>query len=243
MSFHLADGTVIPAVTAEQMLEVDRLAVEKYRLGILQMMENAGRNLSGQVMEDLRASGGHVVVLAGGGGNGGGGLCCARHLHNHGVPVSVVLDRPADRLRGAAARQLHILRVAGVSPARFSGAADLIGGSAVVVDALIGYSLRGAPRGRAAALIALCNRSAGRSVSLDVPSGLDATTGHATGQVVHAHVVLTLALPKTGLQRIDAPIVLADIGIPSALYRELGLEIAAVFRTGYRLPLLRRSSR
>jgi NAD(P)H-hydrate epimerase len=243
MNFHLADGTVIPTVAAEQMLEVDRLAVEKYRLGILQMMENAGRNLSEQVMTELGTSGGQVVVLAGGGGNGGGGLCCARHLHNHGVAVTVVLDRPADRLRGASARQLHTLRMAGVSPERFSGAADLIGGAAVVVDALIGYSLRGAPRGRAAELIELCNRSAGHIVALDVPSGLDATTGQAAGYVVHANVVLTLALPKTGLERIDARIVLADIGIPSELYRELGLVAGAIFRTGYRLPLLCGSGR
>lgn len=97
MSFTLADGTAIPAVSAEQMLEVDRLANGKYRLGILQMMENAGRSLSGQVMAELGASGGHVVVLAGGGGNGGGGLCCARHLCNHGVEVAVVLDRAGGR--------------------------------------------------------------------------------------------------------------------------------------------------
>jgi NAD(P)H-hydrate epimerase len=111
-------------------------------------------------------------------------------------------------------------------------------GGYVVVDALIGYSIRGVPRGRATELIALCSRAAGRIVALDVPSGLDATTGHAAGQVVHANVVLTLALPKTGLERIDSQIVLADIGIPFELYRELGLEVAAVFRAGYRLPLL-----
>ena len=63
----------MPAVTAEHMQEVDRIAVEEFGLGILQMMENAGRNLSGNVIEMLGESRGEVTVLAGSGGNGGGG--------------------------------------------------------------------------------------------------------------------------------------------------------------------------
>ena len=115
MRFQLADGTTVPSVTAEQMREVDRLAVQEHRLSTLQMMENAGRSLSEQVIEELGGAEGSVVVLAGAGGNDGG-LCCARHLHNHGVAVSVVLDRPGRRLRGAAARQRQTLRSAGRRP-------------------------------------------------------------------------------------------------------------------------------
>ena len=147
MRFYLADRTSIPTVTAEQMREVDRLAVEKFQLEILQMMENAGRNLSEQVRAELGTSKGYVVVLAGGGGNGGGGLCCARHLHNHGISIKILLDRPSEEFRDAAARQLHTLKVAGVLPEGFFAAPDLIAGAAVVVDALIGYSLQGAAHG------------------------------------------------------------------------------------------------
>jgi NAD(P)H-hydrate epimerase len=78
--FRTPEGIPVPAVTAEQMREVDRIAVEDFGLGILQMMENAGRNLAANLMEMLASMDGEVTVLAGAGGNGGGGLRSARHL-------------------------------------------------------------------------------------------------------------------------------------------------------------------
>jgi NAD(P)H-hydrate epimerase len=137
---------------------VDRIAVEDFGLGILQTMENAGRNLALNVIEMLaepeggtarrpeRLSRGHeVVILADSGGNGGGGLCCARHLHNRGFPVWVVLTREAEELRGPAAIQLRILQSAGVEPVMPESAAEVVMRSRLVVDALIGCSPRGAP--------------------------------------------------------------------------------------------------
>ena len=53
MAFQTEEGLVVPAVTAEQMREVDRIAVDEFGLGILQMMENAGRNLAQNVMDML----------------------------------------------------------------------------------------------------------------------------------------------------------------------------------------------
>jgi NAD(P)H-hydrate epimerase len=81
MSFVTEEGLIVPAVTAEQMLEVDRIAMEEFGLGILQMMENAGRNLAQNAADMLGAAeppdqGGGITILAGPGGNGGGGLCC-----------------------------------------------------------------------------------------------------------------------------------------------------------------------
>ena len=192
--FRTTEGVPIPAVTAEQMREVDRIAVEDFGLGILQMMENAGRNLAGNVMEMMGGSFGEVTVLAGAGGNGGGGLCAARHLHNRGYQVNLILDRQASALGDAATNQLRILQAAGLRPVDPSGAQEAIRRADVVVDALIGYSLRGSPRGRAAELIELSNEHAKRVLSLDVPSGLDATTGETPGAVVHPDRTLTLAL-------------------------------------------------
>jgi NAD(P)H-hydrate epimerase len=106
------------------------------------------------------------------------------------------------------------------------------------VDALIGYSLRGAPRGRAAALIDLCNQHAARVLSLDVPSGLDATTGATPGLVVCPERTLTLALPKTGLQPGPGQLYLADIGIPLQVYHRLGLPFKPPFHKDYWIPLL-----
>jgi NAD(P)H-hydrate epimerase len=228
-SFWTDDGRAVPALTAEQMREVDRIAVEDFSLGILQMMENAGRTLAQNVIEMLGGASGEVTILAGAGGNGGGGLCCARHLHNRGFKVWLVLDREAGALRGAASTQLQILRATGLQPAEPAQAEELIGRGQLVVDALIGYSLRGAPRGRAAELIDLCNRHAARVLSLDVPSGLNATTGEAPGSVVQPERTLALALPKTGLQRVAGDLFLADIGIPPEVYCRLGPSFAQAF--------------
>jgi NAD(P)H-hydrate epimerase len=250
MPFRTQDGIVVPAVTAEQMREVDRIAVEEFGLGILQMMENAGRNLALNVMDMLDFVGttsvvGEVTVLAGAGGNGGGGLCCARHLHNRGFKVWVVLERDPRMLRGAAANQLNILQAAGLQPADPTESAsgdpsykDMMRRSQIVVDALIGYSLRGAPQGKAAELIDLCNQHAARVLSLDVPSGLHATTGATPGLVVHPERTLTLALPKTGLQRVAGELYLADIGIPPEVYHRLGLSFELPFDKSYWIRLV-----
>jgi NAD(P)H-hydrate epimerase len=233
MVFRTEEGLAVPAVTAEQMREVDRIAVEEFGLGILQMMENAGRNLALNVIDMLGVEPGPVIVLAGGGGNGGGGLCCGRHLRNRGYEVALVLDRDASALRGAARAQLQILEAAGLRTIGPDGTAEAIHRAQVVVDALIGYSLRGVPRGRAADLIDACNRH-GRVLSLDVPSGLDATTGQAMGAVVQPERTLTLALPKRGLSRIPGDLYLADIGIPPEVYERLGLSYESPFRgAGY----------
>lgn len=167
--FETSEGLPVPAVTAGQMQEVDRIAVEEFGLSILQMMENAGRNLALNVIDVVGSEGtspgrglpsggrphkrGEVAILAGPGGNGGGGLCCARHLRNRGFQVSILLSKTPAELRGASAHQLRVLRAAGVEPADQARTDDVLRRSTLVVDALIGYSLRGAPRGRVAELI------------------------------------------------------------------------------------------
>ena len=241
MEFRTESGHVVPAITAAQMREVDQIAVEEFGLGLLQMMENAGRDLAGNVMELLGTAAGRVVVLAGAGGNGGGGIACARHLHNHGFDVAIVLDRDAATLTGAPAAQLATLAAAGLAPANSGEAPGLVRRADLVVDALIGYSLAGAPRGRTAELIALCNASASRVLALDVPSGLDATTGETPGIVVRPDRTLTLALPKTGLARVPGDLYLADIGIPPEVYARLGIALASIFGNEYWLRLDRQA--
>ena len=233
MCFYTESRMAIPAVTASEMREIDRVAVEDFCLDIIQMMENAGRNLAESVL-DMEPAVSLVTVLAGSGGNGGGGLCCARHLRKRGIEVRVILDRPPDALSGAARRQLRTLQMSGMEPERASAALDAIKRGQVTVDALIGYGLVGAPREEASSLIELINRHAHRILSLDVPSGLNATTGEASGAVVRPERTLTLALPKTGLA--DATIgdlYLADIGIPSAVFAAVEVAYESPFRGRY----------
>ncbi|WP_336328746.1 NAD(P)H-hydrate epimerase [Halovenus sp. HT40] len=229
--FRTADGRPVPAVTAEEMRAVDRVAVEEVGLELLQMMENAGRNLATAARE--RTDGDEpVVVLAGSGGNGGGGLACARHLANHGRSVSVVLDRPADQLSGAAASQHRILDAMDLP---ISVGPEGLSADGVVVDALVGYSLSDPLRGTAADLVdSLGDR---RILSLDVPTGRDATTGEEAGLAIDPDTVVTLALPKTGLAGLDCSLLLADIAIPKIVYERLDIATDGIFDGAYLLEL------
>lgn len=239
MVFRTKGGIIVPTVTADQMREVDRVAMEDFGLGVLQMMENAGRNLAQEVWDLLGSDVGEVAILAGSGGNGGGGLCCARHLHNRGFRVQVLLTKDPTALKGPARNQMEILRAAGVEAVDFSQAEDVIRRAWVVVDAIVGYSLRGAPRGRAGELIDLCNRYAARTLSLDLPSGLDATTGDTPGVAVRPDRTLTLALPKTGLAHASGELRLADIGIPPQVFERIGISFEPPFGNRYRVSLER----
>jgi NAD(P)H-hydrate epimerase len=189
-------------------------------------MENAGRILAWHV-RDVRES--DVVVVAGNGGNGGGGLTCARHLANRDVPVRVVLDRPSEELSGAAAHQYHILDEMGVSVT--SGVESLadVAERTTIVDALIGYGLSGDVRPPADAYIDRMNGLSGPTVSLDVPSGIDATSGEPLDEAVSPARTVTLALPKTGLDALAGKLYLADISIPRTVYERLDIEYEPPF--------------
>jgi NAD(P)H-hydrate epimerase len=215
------------------MIAVDRLMVEKFEIALSQMMENAGRHLAHLARQ--RFLGGNprgkaVIVLAGPGGNGGGALVGARHLHNWGADVRVDVTRPDGDLQPATGHQLAILRrmrvpVAPAAAGREAAAPDLI------IDGLIGYGLTGAPRGPAAELIRWANAQPAPILSLDVPSGLDTTTGALFAPAIRAAATMTLALPKVGLRAPGADAVvgelnLADIGVPPALYAETPLNLA-----------------
>lgn len=228
--------TDIPYLTTDQMREVDRAMIEDYGIELIQMMENAGLNLAQLARTRFlngTPDGKIVVVLCGTGGNGGGGLVCARHLHNWGASVYVVTTAPDDSFVGVPAHQLEILRRMGV-PIQSTDANQALPSAEILVDAIIGYSLSGAPRGAAAKLIRLASEQDAPILSLDVPSGVDATTGMVYGPAVHATATMTLALPKEGLRARDArdavgDLYLADIGVPPGLYTGLGLSVDPIF--------------
>lgn len=239
-AFRTDEGHPVPAVTATEMQEVDRLAMYVHGPNLFQMMENAGRNLALTAIRMLgdgwRSA--QVLVLAGTGGNGGGGIAAARHLANRGVDVSVAITDEAG-LGEVPASQLATFRA---TPGRTADPGDLDGMSPeLIIDAVIGYSLRGAPRGTALDFIEYANRSRAPLVSLDVPSGIDATTGSQPGSAIVPTATLTLALPKTGLAApVAGDVVLADIGIPIAVYRDIGLDGGLdVFGQRFCVPLLR----
>ena len=228
----------VPYLTTDQMREVDRAMIEDFKIGLIQMMENAGRNLAHLVRNrffngDPRDK--RVVVLAGTGGNGGGALVCARRLHNYGAQVSVFVTRPDEDFTPIPAHQLDILHRMNV-PIFPSAEVSEVTLPGFIIDGLIGYSLQGAPRDTAADLIRWANSVAAPILSLDSPSGVDTTTGTVFDPAIKATATMTLALPKEGLRApgVEAQVgelYLADIGVPPSLYSgpALGLKVGHIF--------------
>ena len=228
----------LPVLDTQQMIEVDRAMIEDFHIELIQMMENAGRNLAH--LARVRFFDGapqrkRVTVLAGTGGNGGGALVCARRLHTWGARVEVVTTKPVAAFSGIPGHQLDILQRMKVHivQAEALGSHDAVD---LVIDGIIGYSLKGAPRGVAAWVINWANDFNAPILSLDVPSGVDTTTGTVYEPSIRATATMTLALPKIGLQRPEistyvGELYLADISVPPRLYAEppLDFEVPHIF--------------
>ena len=231
-----------PVLTTEQMVAVDRLMIDEYGILLIQMMENAGRNLAEQArrMSGGDLTGKKVAVLCGSGNNGGGGMVSARHLHNWGASVSVKLVGDKKRLKDIPAHQWGILKTMGVPGAY--GEATLADQPNLVIDAMIGYGLQGNPRGEVVEWIKWANASGAPLLALDTPSGLDTTSGAPGSPCVCATATLTLALPKVGLLTSQArpyvgELFLADISVPPELYNKLGIKLSSIFAADTIIPV------
>ncbi len=219
----------VPAITTEQMAEVDRRMIGEFHIDLEVMMENAGRALAQQARRLLgKVLRERVLVLVGQGNNGGGGLVAARHLHNWGARPEVLLSSAEEDIKEIPSKQLKILKSMGVHVPRSSREAEFATCS-LIIDALLGYNQRGNPKGEIAQLVRRASGSGKPVLALDIPTGLDPNMGHANEPCIRASQTLTLGLPKRGLcVRKAKPYVgalfLADISVPSKLYRELGVK-------------------
>jgi NAD(P)H-hydrate epimerase len=120
--------------------------------------------------------------------------------------------------------QLHIIEKMGIPTLSTEYS---LGDYDLLIDGLIGYGLEGNPRDRMATMIEDANASGRPILALDVPSGMNATTGEIYDPCIKATATLTLALPKTGfLSPSASPYVgdlyLADISIPRKVYQSFG---------------------
>jgi len=230
------------ALTAAEMREVDRLTTERHGISRLQLMESAGRKIAHAVLRFVHGrKSSRVCVLCGKGNNGGDGFVAARHLVHEHVPARVLLFARSEDLRGEAAANLARWREAGHAIDVISDATDLarlwpeIAASTVIVDALLGTGLRGAPTGLIAQAIADLNKLSRNCtaptpaliLAVDTPSGLASDGEPSAGPVLFAHQTVTFTAPKIG-QLISrhasacGALQVAFIGSPSALVEEVG---------------------
>jgi NAD(P)H-hydrate epimerase len=216
-------------VTREQMIALDRWAIQDIGIPGIVLMENAGRAVAERARALLPSpESGAVLVLAGKGNNGGDGFVVSRHLWNGGYRVQVRVFGSVDQYPEGSdpAINLGVIRKLGLD---VTTSEDEIGcGDApepgLIIDALFGTGLRGAPRPPADRLIASVNAMAARGVpvlAVDTPSGLDCNTGAVPGVAVKATCTVTLARAKVGFFQGQGPdhvgdLEVADISIPPA---------------------------
>jgi NAD(P)H-hydrate epimerase len=202
-----------PLLVAEEMRAVDTWAIETKGVPSLDLMERAGEGLAAVIGQ--HASAGRVVIVCGKGNNGGDGLVAARLLRQAAREVDVLTVWPPETLQGDAATQLE--RLPGDGPRPFS--ADALERAQVVVDALLGTGASGAPRDPAATVIEAVNAAKAPVVAVDIPSGVDASTGEVEGVAIEAVATATFHRSKPGLwirsgKAHAGRVHVIDIGIP-----------------------------
>jgi NAD(P)H-hydrate epimerase len=226
------------------MREIQRVAQEEYGVDILQLMENAGRAIArlAHAMLGGKGRGQRVAVLAGGGNIGAAGLAAVRHLVNYGVDAEGVFAEVEAETGFVARRQLQILRNAGImSPAdedlnEYALEEQLMGAD-LLIDALAGYGLEGPPKGMAAAVTEVALVVKRPILAIDVPTGMNATTGELNSPAIRAITTLALDLPKRGTMLESArsavgALYLSDLGIPRAVHERLGIRLGSTFSEG-----------
>jgi len=215
-------------VTAVEMRRMDDVTIHEFHVDVLVLMENAGRATATLAKQMLRETtfGKRVACLVGGGNNGGDGMVAARHLANWGAEVSVIVGATKDRMKDVPLGQLYVLEKMGIPI--LLGSYNLRDYD-LLIDGLIGYGLEGNPRDKVAVMIRDANASGRPILALDLPSGMNATTGEAYDPCIRATATITLALPKTGFLSPGASpyigsLYLADISIPQKVYQSFRLQ-------------------
>jgi len=243
-------------LTAAQMMEIDRRAIEELELPGRVLMENAGRSVAEAIAARVpeltpthplplqgggRGRGPVVVVVAGKGNNGGDALVAARHLQNRGADVRAFILAERGRLPPAPAANAAVIeRVASHleylpderSLERLSAA---LSGAEIVIDGLLGIGIKGAVRGYYAQAIELLNGAKAMVVAVDLPSGLEADSGHVEGPCVKADLTVTMALPKLGLllypgRDYVGELAIAEVGYPRVILDDYDSKLELIER-------------
>ncbi|MEW6276245.1 MAG: NAD(P)H-hydrate dehydratase [Bacillota bacterium] len=211
-------------VTAAEMRELDRQAIEEYGIPGVVLMENAGIKVVEVIREMLGdVRGKKISIFVGKGNNGGDGLVVARHLFNLGAGVKVYLLASPEEITGDAFLNLRIWQKMGQEIRTIADRDEFdLEESDLLVDAIFGTGFRGVPREPAASVIEAINASGKPVVAVDIPSGLEADTGLARGPCIRAVRTVTFGLPKLGLvlepgASYAGKLHVADISIPAFL--------------------------
>jgi NAD(P)H-hydrate epimerase len=212
-------------LTAKKAKALDLTLREKTGIPSLILMENAGSKVAEVALDVARNKPiSKMAVFCGKGNNGGDGFVAARHLLTFGVKTDIFLIGRIDDVANEARINLEILRnlkqrVIEVNQNNLVSIQKRISKYGLIVDALLGIGLAGDVRGIFRELIKMINRSRAHILSIDIPSGLDATTGKASDCCVKAQTTVTFMAKKRGMvmgrgPKVCGRVIVADLGIP-----------------------------
>ncbi len=220
------ESWLTPLPDAQAMRAIDRWAIEEQGVPGVELMERAGAAVARAV--ERIAPDGPVAIVCGKGNNGGDGLVVARLLREAAREVRVICTSSPEEFRGDALANLR--RLPGPGPLQLDGepwaggdparaGTPPLEGCAAIVDALLGTGFEGEPRGAIAAAIEELSSAGAPVVSVDVPSGVDASSGVVAGGAVHAAATITFHAAKPGLwirpgKAYAGEVEVAGIGIP-----------------------------
>lgn len=185
------------------------------------LMESSGHAIAREILE-IVSPGATINLVCGTGNNGGDAFVAARFLEAYSVSITLI-GHPSDIRTDIARKNWELLETAGYDRQIVTDGQDCsLPSCDVIVDAVCGTGIRGALRDPAASVAREINAADATVVSVDVPSGLDADTGEMPGVVVEADRVVTFHDTKPGLESLDIPVTVADIGIPAVAERIVG---------------------
>jgi len=221
----MTSGKMHKIVTASQMQNIDRRAIEGMGIPGLQLMEAAGKGVAAHVKDDLYdrdVTGQKVAIVCGRGNNGGDGFVCGRYLKQWGADVRYFLLGKTTELKGDGLANYERLDDKG-AVCEVSAETDIPAFTEydLIIDALLGTGFKGKIEGLAAEVVRRINAADKPVVAVDVPSGLIADTGRTEGEVISAEMTVTLALPKVGHflypgRALTGSLKIVDIGIPNS---------------------------
>ena len=225
-------------VTAAEMRQIDQDTIEGIGIPGIVLMETAGSAIV-RAIEQHYPTCQRIGIFAGKGNNGGDGIVIARQLAHIGRDVRLFLVSPEDSFTGEAQINLEIAKRLGLpieeilTDARFYGTGTVpttLASCELLVDAIFGTGLRGAVRNPIATVINAINRLPTPILSVDLPSGLDADTGHPLGVCVQADRTVTIGLPKRGLlmhpgAELVGKLEVVDIGFPEQVVNAQDIKV------------------
>ena len=212
-------------LTAKEAQDIDARAREIFGISTIVLMENAGRQVADEVIKILQKKRiSKIAIFCGRGNNGGDGFVVARHLLTSGIKADIFLSGKINGISSEARINLDILlklkqKITEVNEKNLIRIKNNISKYDLIIDALLGVGLVGEVRGAYRDLISAVNLSQAYILSIDIPSGLDATTGRVLGCCVKADKTVTLVAKKLGMTINQGPklcgeVIVRDLGIP-----------------------------